>query len=67
MKDSWWVFFVCFLLLLSRVFVNGVFYLWGFFLVVFVRDMKLLRECVGKYIIKFGIIYRIRSCYYNGV
>lgn len=55
MKDSWWVFFVCFLLLLSRVFVNGVFYLWGFFLVVFVRDMKLLRECVGKYIIKFGI------------
>lgn len=56
MKDSWWVFFVCFLLLLSRVFVNGVFYLWGFFFVVFVRDMKLLRECVGKYINKFGII-----------
>lgn len=54
-KDSWRAFLVCFSLLLSRAFVNGVLHSWGFFLVAFVRDMKSSRERAGKYTIKFGI------------
>lgn len=55
-KDSWRAFLVCFSLLLSRAFVNGVLHSWGFFLVAFVRDMKSSRERAGKYTNKFGII-----------
>nr|XP_034334461.1 uncharacterized protein LOC117691801 isoform X2 [Crassostrea gigas] len=43
-KDSWRAFLVCFSLLLSRAFVNGVLHSWGFFLVAFVRDMNSSRE-----------------------
>lgn len=49
-KDSWRAFLVCFSLLLSRAFINGVLHSWGFFLVAFVRDMKSSTERAGKYI-----------------
>lgn len=47
-KDSLQAFLICFSMLLSRAFINGVLHSWGFFLVAFVKDMKSSTERAGK-------------------